>query len=105
VYDSIQIEKLAAEWLARQDCGSLSGSEQVALNTWLDASTAHHVAYIRLQAAWRQTRRLKALAAGKPVGELPQPGEWHPSVPRGRLLLAVSETPVSPSRTTESSEK
>ena len=105
MYDSIQIEKLAAEWLARQDCGSCSEADQVALNAWLDASTVHRVAYIRLQAAWGQTRRLKFLSSGKPLGELPQQGEWHPSVPRRRLLLAVSETPVSASRTTESSEK
>ena len=71
MYDSKQIEEMAAEWLARQDCGSCSEAEQVALNAWLDASTAHRVAYIRLQAAWRQSRRFKALAAGVPLDELP----------------------------------
>jgi len=60
--DSIRIEEIAAVWLARRDRDGWSTADQAALNGWLDESTANRVAYIRLQAAWRQTHRLKALA-------------------------------------------
>jgi transmembrane sensor len=64
MHDSIQIEEIAANWLARRDGEGWSAADQVALAQWLDASTAHRVAYVRLEAAWRKSRRLKALAAG-----------------------------------------
>ena len=63
MHDSIQIEEIAANWLARRDGEGWSAADQVALAQWLDASTAHRVAYIRLEAAWRNARRLKTLAA------------------------------------------
>ena len=62
--DSIQIEETAANWLARQDCEGWSVADQMALTVWLEASTAHRVAYIRLEVAWRHARRLKALIVG-----------------------------------------
>ena len=64
MYDSIQIEDTAANWLARRDGDGWSAADQLVLAQWLDASTAHRVAYIRLEAAWRKARRLKALAVG-----------------------------------------
>jgi transmembrane sensor len=71
MHDSKQIEERAAGWLARRDGDAWSAADQAALTQWLDASTAHHVAYIRLQAAWRRARRLKALAAGVLPADLP----------------------------------
>jgi transmembrane sensor len=62
MHGSIQIEEIAAAWLARRDGDGWSVADQAALTEWLDASTRHRVAYIRLEAAWQQTRRLKALA-------------------------------------------
>jgi len=64
MYDSIQIEGTAANWLARRDGEGWRAADQVELAQWLDASTAHRVAYIRLEAAWRKAHRLKALATG-----------------------------------------
>jgi len=64
MHDSIQIEETAANWLARRDGERWSAPDQVALDQWLDASTAHRVAYIRLEAVWRKARRLKALTGG-----------------------------------------
>jgi len=68
--DSIRIEEIASEWLARKDGESWSAADQVELNGWLGVSTAHRVAYIRLEAVWRKARRLKALAAGRAWGEI-----------------------------------
>jgi len=73
---SRQIEHDAAAWLARRDGGDWSAADAVALETWLAASTARKVAFLRLEAAWMQSGRLKALGAGLAVGELPDRGRW-----------------------------
>jgi transmembrane sensor len=56
---SIQIEQIAAHWLARRDDGNWSAADEVELRNWLEESTAHRIAYIRLEAAWRAAARLK----------------------------------------------
>src|SRR5690606_11620073 len=73
---SIRIERTAAAWLARRDAGDWSATDQARLDDWLAASTAHRVAWLRLQAAWRESGRLKALGAGLPAGAMPAPGHW-----------------------------
>jgi transmembrane sensor len=60
-----QIEQAAAAWLVRRDREEeWNDSDQAELQAWLSASTAHRVAFIRLQTAWQQAGRLKAHAAG-----------------------------------------
>lgn len=73
---SRETEEIAAAWLARRDGGDWSETEQAAFTEWLQASTAHHVAFLRLEAAWRRTDRLKALGARAQPGVVPSPGEW-----------------------------
>jgi transmembrane sensor len=53
------IEERASEWLARRDSGNWSDVDQTDLNDWLRASTAHRVAYLRLEAAWQVCRWTK----------------------------------------------
>ncbi|HJP98011.1 MAG TPA: FecR domain-containing protein [Rhodanobacteraceae bacterium] len=77
--ESGPIERTAAAWLARHDSGRWSPIEQAALDAWLAEDTAHRVAYLRLQAAWREAGRLKALGAGADSGRVPAPGEWFRS--------------------------
>jgi transmembrane sensor len=67
MHDSLQIEEIAANWLARRDGECWSAGDQAALTAWLEAATAHRVAYIRLEAAWQKSRRLKILAASAPA--------------------------------------
>ena len=74
-----QIEWIAASWLARRDGDHWSLADQSALAAWLDQDPAHRVAFVRLQAAWRETGRLKAFAAGTPPGKLPERGAWRGS--------------------------
>lgn len=74
--DSRQIEQTAAAWLARRDAGAWSHAEAAALEAWLAESTAHRIALLRLEAAWDECGRLKALGAGVPPGELPLRGRW-----------------------------
>jgi transmembrane sensor len=90
---SRQIEERAAAWLARRDSGSWSEDDERRLQAWLDASTAHAVAFIRLESAWTQARRLKALGAGMPRNVVPPPDAWHKSP-----FFAASAHTIAPAR-------
>jgi transmembrane sensor len=74
--ESGPIERTAAAWLARRDSDHWSPAEQAALDAWLAEDTAHQVAYLRLQAAWREAGRLKALGAGADSGHVPARDAW-----------------------------
>lgn len=74
--DSRRIECEAAAWLAGRDRGDWSEREQAQLDAWLDADTAHRVAWLRVASAWKQSDRLKALGAGVNVGVVPPRGHW-----------------------------
>lgn len=56
-----EIESAAANWLAWRDAGSWTDAQQRSLDEWLAASTAHRVAFLRLDSVWRRTERLGAL--------------------------------------------
>ncbi|MGJ4728089.1 FecR family protein [Luteimonas sp. SDU101] len=86
------IERIAADWLARRgDAGrAWTDADQRALDAWLSASTAHQVAYIRLDAVWQQADRLKALGAGVPSGEVPDKSGWRRSPFFAHRSLAAS---------------
>ena len=73
---SREIEHAAGAWLARRDAGAWSDSDQALLDAWLDASVAHRVAFIRLDAAWQQSDRLKVLGAGVAAGVVPARATW-----------------------------
>ena len=75
---STEIERAAAAWLARRDAAGWSEHDEAELAAWL-ASTAHRVAWLRLQAAWEQSDRLRALAAGVSPGRVPARGSWNHS--------------------------
>lgn len=101
---SQEIEQTAAEWLARCDAGACTDAERAALEVWLAQDVAHKVSYLRLQAAWAEAGRLRALAAGRPQDAPPhavpapardrraqmlealQPRSRPRPVPRSRLL-------------------
>ncbi|MBW8852463.1 MAG: FecR domain-containing protein [Xanthomonadales bacterium] len=98
--DSRQIERTAAAWLARRDGEAWGDADEAALQAWLAAATAHRVAFVRLEAAWEESARLKALAAGRP-GAAPPPRAYAPEVAvvarraplparRGRLAAAAA---------------
>lgn len=74
-----QIEHAAAAWLARRDGGDWTADEQAALEAWLAESTAHRVAFLRLEAAWREAGRLKVLGAGTASRQVPARGAWKRS--------------------------
>src|SRR5258708_19119879 len=85
-----QIEQAAAAWLVRRDLEEWNHADEAELQAWLSASTAHRVAFIRLQAAWKQAGRLKAVAVG-----MSKNGALLPGDRAGTLLPAKSEAPLS----------
>lgn len=74
---SRQIEERAGQWLAKRDSNAWSASDEAEFNAWLEQSTLHVVAFVRLEVAWNQAKRLKALGAGVPAGEVPTPEQWQ----------------------------
>ncbi|TXH20637.1 MAG: histidine kinase [Gammaproteobacteria bacterium] len=72
-----EIECEASRWLARRESDAWNPVDEVRLANWLDASIAHRVAFLRLQEAWHEAARLRALGAGIPSGEVPARGTWH----------------------------
>ena len=92
---SRRIEQLAAAWLARRDGAGWDGHSQIALEDWLAESTAHRVAFLRLEAAWENSGRLKALGAGIPAGVIPARGQWRNS-PFGAGSPGPAPAPVPP---------
>jgi len=69
--DSRQIEHEAAAWLARREGSAWTERDQAQLDAWVAASTAHRVAFLRLESAWAACGRLKALGAGARSGGVP----------------------------------
>ena len=72
------IEERAAAWLARRDGTAWSQEDEAHLSDWLDESTAHRVAFLRLEAVWEGARRARALSSGPP-GLVPPPRKWMES--------------------------
>jgi transmembrane sensor len=111
-----EIDDAASDWLIRRDSGAWNDADQARFNQWLNASTLNRVAFLRLELAWEDAARLKALGAGIPGDRPPPPGRWnvtpffdlHPaSVPdenppsltapdSGRLILEESSAHESP---------
>jgi transmembrane sensor len=72
-----QIDAAASAWLIRRDSESWSVADQACLEQWLNASTLNRVAFLRLELAWQDAARLKALGAGVPGDKPPSPGHWN----------------------------
>jgi len=72
-----QIDAAASAWLIRRDSESWSAADQACFEEWLNASTLNRVALLRLELAWDDAARLKALGAGIPGDRPPSPGHWN----------------------------
>lgn len=72
-----EIDAAASEWLIRRDSGTWTEADQERFEQWLNASTLNRVAYLRLELAWEDAARLKALGAGIRADRPPPPGQWN----------------------------
>src|SRR6185369_14426694 len=92
---SSAVEARASEWLARRDGELWNAADQQQLDQWLEESTTHVVAFLRLEAAWSRADRFKALGAGVPAGKVPEPEDFNRSpfleVPSPRGLSREDE--------------
>jgi transmembrane sensor len=70
------IQAAAAAWFERREWSNWDAAAEKELEAWLSASTAHRIAFIRLEAAWERAERLRALGAGVPPGEVPGRGTF-----------------------------
>jgi transmembrane sensor len=70
------IEAAAAAWFEKREWSHWDSAAEAELQAWLAQSTAHHIAFIRLEAAWERAERLKALGAGVPPGQVPERGAF-----------------------------
>ena len=64
----------AAEWLIAQEDGPLAPEEQASFDAWFAASDGNKAAYWRLEAAWQEVDRIRALG---PRDETLEPGRWQ----------------------------
>lgn len=64
--NSGDIEAEASGWLERRNFGHWDEAAERAFDAWIRQSSAHEVAFLRLEAAWRRTGRLAALRAPAP---------------------------------------
>ncbi len=60
------VKVLAADWRDRKDREDWSTADQASLDAWLAQSSAHMIAYLRVDAAWTRASRLSALR-GEPA--------------------------------------
>jgi len=74
---SKEIEERALAWLGKRDSGRWSEADEAEFAEWLRADTAHRVAFLRREAAWEYSARLKAFGVGRKPGVVPPPGEWR----------------------------
>ncbi len=77
------VEAAAAAWVRRRHFADWTAEDEAALNAWLNQSTAHEIAYLRLEAAWERTERLHALHPFKPE-------EAGPARKRFRMPLSLA---------------
>lgn len=81
---ALEIEERAAHWLARRQEPGWSAADQAGLDAWLRESTAHEVAYLRLEYGWSKADRLAALR--RPLAPSEPEDARPPSVRTHRLL-------------------
>ena len=62
---SEQIDREAAQWLARLDSQPESEALRAQFESWRSADARHAAAYLRLSIAWARMDRLRALSAGQ----------------------------------------
>jgi transmembrane sensor len=91
--NSAEIEATAARWFAKREGGDWHAADQAKLEAWLDSSTAHRIAFIRIMTAWERSGRLNALGAGVPAGTIPPRDAWGFAPPSA---VPTSRTPREP---------
>jgi transmembrane sensor len=80
-----EIDRIAAEWAARRNLGSLSAEEQAVFDAWLAVDIRHLGAYGRAEAVLCRLERLNAVARDPALCEATEEPAWN----RRRVLLTA----------------
>jgi transmembrane sensor len=78
------IELQAAHWLARRDGEAWSAAQQLELDAWINAATAHRIAFLRLSSVWQRAERLVEVVPAAPAR-----GAWLGRFSRWRIAAAL----------------
>ena len=95
--DAVQAE--AGAWIARRDESFWSDADQAELDAWLAQSTAHMIAFVRLEDMWKRADRLKALVPHAGAGRsalrrlIPDGFVWK-SVAAATLIASIGTAAV-----------
>lgn len=82
-------DRASAFVIARRDGADWTNENQSELDAWLSQSSAHRAAYLRLDAAWSKTDRVRALRPSPPQHRGPSRiGKMSVRIAAGFLLLA-----------------
>ena len=88
--DPSAIEERAALLRHRQEQPDWTADDQSALDAWLEESTAHRVAWLRMEYGWRNVGRLSVLKGGvEPEAQRPLLSRWRPTAMAAGLALAI----------------
>ncbi len=68
-------ESGAADWIGRRERSDWGAANQAELDAWIAASTDNRVAWLRLNAAWESSRRLRSLVSTGSAYAVPKPEE------------------------------
>jgi transmembrane sensor len=89
---STEIEASAAAWFAKKESQGWTAEHQNELDTWLEQSTAHRIAFLRVCEAWKRFGEFDALAPDRTQGGIPARGAWAwQTGPRGTEKSSVDE--------------
>ncbi len=74
------VDRQAASWLQRQQFWNWTTEDQAEFTSWLNQSTTHRIAYVRVSDAWNRTHRLTILRAPMHAREADRTGLRHWSI-------------------------
>jgi transmembrane sensor len=87
-----EIEVAAAAWFAKREAEGWTPEHESELAAWLEQSTAHRIAFLRVCEAWKRFGELDSLTMDRAPGEIPDRGAWvwH-SLPQGSRRSWIGE--------------
>lgn len=87
-----EIEAAAAAWFAKREAEGWTPEQQSELTAWLEQSTAHRIAFLRVCEAWRRVGELGLLTADRAPAAIPDRGAWiWPSLPQEAEKSSIEE--------------
>jgi transmembrane sensor len=85
------VDSQASRWLSLRDARTPSAEEETAFDRWINADIRHRVAYLRLEATWKRSDRLRDL---RPLDRDVNPELLRPQRLHSRWPLALAASLV-----------